>query len=183
MNCLKTVSVAKEIGRTRMWFLSATSMLAYFLVFYTMYQTFGPQIPLVDYGFIPVILGIAAVIPLHLFLHCLPIWLAGKQAHFGYRSSQWPYFYYSAKQPLSKNLSMFSTLFPVLFITVTAIVLASIFPAQTHYIAILSALNFGLSTYDFFAFRQMLSAPNACLIEENRNGFHVIKPMTEQEAK
>lgn len=183
MNCLKTVSVAREIGKTRMWFLSAMSMLAYFLIFYTMFQTFGSQIPLADYGFFPVILGIAAVIPVHLILHCLPIWAAGKQASFGYRKSQWPYFYYSAKYPLTKNLSMFSTIFPALSVTGAAIILASIFPAQTHYIAILSALNFGLSTYDFFAFRQMFSAPHASLIEENRNGFHVIKPMAEQEAK
>lgn len=183
MNCLKTVSVAKEIGRTRMWFLSAMMMLSYFLVFFTMFQTFGAQTPLVDYGFFPVVIGITAVIPIHLFLHCLPIWLFGKQARFGYRKSQWPYFYYSTKQPLTKNLSMFSTISPVLTITFAAIVLAAIFPAHTHYIAILSALNFGLSTYDFFSFRQIMTAPSACLIEENLNGFHVIRPMVEQEVK
>lgn len=183
MNCLKTVSVAKEIGKTRMWFLSSLMMLAYFLIFFTMFQTFGSQTPLVDYGFFIVAAGLAAVLPVHLLLHCLPIWAAGRKAKCGFRRSQWPYFYYSVQHPLSRKLSIISTVSPAGVITFGAVILAAAYPAHTHYIAILSAVNFGLSTYDYFAFRQMLSAPKESLIEENKTGFHIIRPMVEPEVK
>ncbi len=183
MNCLKTVSVAKEIGKTRMWFLSSLMMLAYFLIFFTMFQTFGAQTPLVDYGFFVVIGGLAAVLPAHLLLHCIPIWAAGRKAKCGFRRSQWPYFYYSSQQPVSRKLSIISTVSPAGVITLGAVVLAAVYPAHTHYIAILSAVNFGLSTYDYFAFRQMLSAPKESLIEENKTGFHIIRPMVEPEVE
>jgi hypothetical protein len=180
MNCLKTVSVAKEIGKTRMWFLSSLVMLAYFLIFFTGFQTFGDQIALVDAGFSALFACMISIVPAHLLLHCLPIWITGKKARCGYRRSQWPFFYYSVQQPISKNLSMISTSSPAVIVTLGAIALAVAFPAYTHYIAIVSAINFGLSTYDYFAFKQMMNAPNESLIEENRTGFHVIRAVPEQ---
>ncbi|PRO64985.1 DUF3267 domain-containing protein [Alkalicoccus urumqiensis] len=179
MNCLKTCSLAKEIGRGRMSFLSALVSLLYFLIFFTVFQTFGGHAPLVDYGFYITIAGLIVILPLHLFLHCLPIWAAGRRAKMGWRRSQWPNFFYSVRNPVSKRLSIIATLTPVVVITAVSLAMAAALPGHTHYIAIISAVNVGLSVYDFFAAKQMMSAPNDALIEENKNGFHVIRATEE----
>ncbi|CAM3942951.1 DUF3267 domain-containing protein [Alkalicoccus chagannorensis] len=183
MNCLKTVSIAKEIGQGRMWSLSLLVMLLYFLLFYTLFQTFGAQTALVDYGFLTFTAGFVLIMPVHLLLHCLPLWLTGRRASIGVRRSQWPYFYYSVKRPTARIPGLTATLCPAVVITAAAVLLAFLFPAHTHFIAIISAVNFGLSTYDFFVARQMFAAPKEALIEENPTGFHVIQQTAEAKAK
>ncbi|MFC4738263.1 DUF3267 domain-containing protein [Bacillus daqingensis] len=182
MNCIKTVSLAKEIGQARMWVLSVLVMLLYFLVFYTMFQTFGSQAALQEAGFFYTILLLMLILPLHLVLHCLPVWAAGKKAKFGFRRSQWPFLFYSVKEPVPRTLSLVSTLFPAAVLTLTAFAAAALLPAYTHVIGIVSAFHFGLCTYDFFTARQMFAAPKECLIEDNRSGFHIVQPIREIES-
>ncbi|SER73863.1 DUF3267 domain-containing protein [Salipaludibacillus aurantiacus] len=176
MNCLKTISVETQFGKMRLWFLSSLIMMGYFLIFFMVFRTFFFAAPLVDYGAIFLLLSLAVVLPLHLVLHCLPIWLVGKKATFGIRKNQWPYFYYSTKQPLSKHMSLLSTASPAFLLTAVSIAGAFLFPHLVHYIAMMSALNVGICVYDFMNFKQIKSAPKECLIEETRDGFYVLYP-------
>nr|WP_246238084.1 DUF3267 domain-containing protein [Alkalicoccus luteus] len=147
-----------------------------------MFQTFGSQAALQEAGFVYTVVLLLLILPLHLFLHCLPVWAAGKRAVFGFRRSQWPFLFYSVKEPVSRTLSLVSTLFPAVVITLFALTAAALLPAYTHVIAIVSAFHFGLCTYDFFTARQMFSAPKECLIEDNRSGFHIVQPIREVES-
>ncbi|WP_280768646.1 DUF3267 domain-containing protein [Salipaludibacillus daqingensis] len=176
MNCLKTISVENQFGKVRLWFLSSIIMIGYFLIFFMVFSTFFSTVPLVDHGVSFLLITLALVLPIHLVLHCLPVWLVGKKATFGIRKNQWPYFYYSTKQPLSKHMSLLSTGSPAFLLTGLSVVAAILLPQYVHYIAMMSALNVGICVYDFMNFKQIKTAPKNCLIEENRDGFYVLYP-------
>ncbi|WP_143522291.1 DUF3267 domain-containing protein, partial [Pseudomonas sp. 2822-17] len=74
------------------------------------------------------------IVPFHFILHCLPLWVVGKKASFGVRRKYWPFFYYSSKGPLSKQLVMTSICMPVLVITTVSVAAAVVFPEWLHYI-------------------------------------------------
>ncbi|WP_416149182.1 DUF3267 domain-containing protein [Salipaludibacillus sp. HK11] len=181
MNCVKTISVENQFGKLRLWFLSSIIMLGYFLIFFMVFRTFFTSVALVDFGVSFLLLSLALVLPIHLLLHCMPIWLVGKKATFGFRKNQWPYFYYSTKQPLSKQISLLSTSSPAFLLTGISIVGSILFPQFVHYIAMMSALNVGICVYDFLNFKQIKTAPKNCFIEENRNGFYVLNPIIQKE--
>lgn len=181
MNCLKTVSVESDFGIARLWFLSSIVMLSYFLIFFMIFRTFLTTAPLVDLGAISLLILLAIVLPIHLFLHCLPIWLIGKKATFGFRKNQWPYFFYSAKDPLSKQMSLLSIGSPAFILTLLSAISAIFFPQFVHYIAMMSAINIGICVYDFLNFKHISSVPKKCLIEEHRDGFYVLYPTLKDE--
>ncbi|RKL68535.1 hypothetical protein CR203_00305 [Salipaludibacillus neizhouensis] len=182
MNCLKTVSVESEFGIARLWFLSSIVMLGYFLIFFMIFRTFITTAPLVDLGAISFIVLLIIVLPIHLFLHCLPIWLIGRKATFGFRKNQWPYFFYSAKAPLSKQMSLLSIGSPAFILTLLSTVSAILFPQFVHYIAMMSALNIGICVYDFLNFKHISTAPKQSLIEEHRDGFYILCPPLKDKA-
>ncbi|SDY45922.1 Putative zincin peptidase [Evansella caseinilytica] len=174
MNCWKTISIANEFDKGRLWLLSALTMLIYFLLFFVIFSTFQPNTLFVDYGILFFILLILAAIPLHLFLHCLPIWLAGKRATFGVRKDQWPYFYYSTKEVLPKRLVLLAVCFPALVITAGSILITVLHPQWMHYTAIVSAFNSGMCVYDFLNVLIIKAAPKKSFVEEHRDGYHVL---------
>ncbi|MBU9712651.1 DUF3267 domain-containing protein [Evansella tamaricis] len=174
MNCWKTISIENDFGKERLWFLSATMMIAYFMFFFVIFRTFVSTATLEDLGILFLLITLIIVIPLHLFLHCLPIWISGKKASFGFRKKQWPYFYFSTKLPLTKQLIIISTSSPVIVITSASIIASIIYPQWVHYIAMMSALNFGLCIYDIVTIKHLMSAPKESFIEEHGDGYHIL---------
>ncbi|WP_096188220.1 DUF3267 domain-containing protein [Evansella halocellulosilytica] len=174
MNCLKTISIEHDFGKERLWFLSGLVMISYFIVYFLIFRTFYIQQPLVDYGLVFLFFIVFLVFPAHLFLHCLPIWLTGKRATLGVRTNQWPYMYYSTKDPLPKQLVLLSISSPAVVITFGAVMTTLIFPQWLHYMAMVSALNIGMCVYDYMNFKQLKAAPKSSLIEEHRDGFHIL---------
>ncbi|MCR6110232.1 DUF3267 domain-containing protein [Bacillus sp. A301a_S52] len=177
MKCLKTISVENQFGKLRLSFLSVIIMMSYFLLFFMVFRTFFQNVPLVDHGILFLFFSLIVIMPVHLLLHCFPIWLTGKKATLGVRKRQWPYFYYSTKQPLSKYVTLLSTAAPAFILTLLSIVGAIIFPHLVHYIAMMSAFNMGICVYDYLNFRQIKRAPRQCLIEETRDGFYILSPV------
>ncbi|MBU9720724.1 MULTISPECIES: DUF3267 domain-containing protein [Bacillaceae] len=174
MNCWKTISIDHEFGRERLWFMSISMALLYFIFFFVSFRTFYSAPPLMDYGLGFLLFSLAVIIPLHLILHCLPLWIAGKKATFGVRRKFWPFFYYSSKGPLSKQLAITSICAPILVITLVSISAVIIFPEWLHYIAMMSALNFGLCMYDLLTLKHLRTAPKKAYFEEHRDGYHIL---------
>ncbi|WP_096440308.1 DUF3267 domain-containing protein [Alteribacter populi] len=174
MNCWKTVSITQDIGRFRLWFLSGMMMLLYFLLYFLIIRTLFSGVPLVDYGAGFLFICLASVIPTHMFLHCLPIWMVGKKATLGVRTNRWPFLYFTAKQPLAKRLSILAICSPAIFITSGSIFTAIAFPHLLHYTALISAVNVGICMYDFLYFKHIKSAPKRSWIEEYDDGFHIL---------
>lgn len=182
MNCLKTISVERDFGKGRLILTSVIFSGIYFLLFFTLFRTFLPSVPLVDHGPFLLILVMAAVIPVHLIIHCLPLWLSGTKATCGIRRDQWPFVYYSFRQSITKQISILSTIMPAIVITSLSFVAVVMFPQYIHYIALASALNAGLSVFDLLNFKQICMIPNQCLIEEHRDGFYILRPIRHKEA-
>ena len=174
MNCWKTISVENEFGKNRLWLLSALTMLMYFIVFFVIFSTFFNSAPLVDHGIIFLITLLIIVFPIHVLLHCMPIWLVGKKARMKFRKGQWPFIYYSTKGPLSKQIAVLSTISPALIITSGAILVTVTMPHLMHYTAMMSALNIGICVYDFLNIKQLKAAPKNSFIEEHQDGYHIL---------
>lgn len=182
MNCLKTISVERDFGKEKLLLISTLFSGAYFLIFYTLFRTFLPQTALIDHGPVVLVLAVAAIVPIHLVLHCIPLWLSGIRASCGIRKEQWPFFYYSFSDAISKQISLLSTLSPAILITCATLTAAVLFPEYIHYIALASALNAGLSVFDIMNARQIWMIPKQCLIEEHRDGFYILRPIRHEEA-
>ncbi|SER96366.1 DUF3267 domain-containing protein [Salisediminibacterium halotolerans] len=181
MNCLKRISVEENYGRSRLWALSLFTSIVYFLVFFSVFRTILSPQTLADHGPFILLALIAAVLPVHLLLHCMPLWLLGMKATFGIRKSQWPFFYYSVKQPMTKYYGMVVSAFPIIIFTTIAVIASFVFPHYIHYIAMMSALNAGLAIYDLFNYREIRSVPNNSIIEEHRDGFYILRPEVQKE--
>ncbi|TMW74006.1 DUF3267 domain-containing protein [Alteribacter natronophilus] len=174
MNCWKTVSITQDIGRFRLWILSGMVMVLYFLVYFLMFSTFGSGAPLIDYGAAVMIVCLLAVYPLHMLMHCLPVWMLRKKATMKIRMKQWPYLYFSVKQPLPKQLSLMAICSPAVFITGTAAAVSIVYPHLLHYAAIMSALNIGMCVNDFLYVNHIRRAPRHAFVEEYDDGFHIL---------
>ncbi|MFA9557217.1 DUF3267 domain-containing protein [Evansella sp. AB-rgal1] len=174
MNCWKSICIETEFGKERLWIMSALIALGYFMVHFVVISTFTSNISFVDYGIIFFILLLIVVIPLHLVLHCLPIWISGRRATFGIRKNQWPYVYFSTKDTVPKRVLLIAISLPAISITTISIVLSVLFPHLMHYMAIISAVNMGICFYDYLHFMHIKSAPSKSLIEEYENGYHIL---------
>ncbi|MBM7097780.1 MULTISPECIES: DUF3267 domain-containing protein [Alteribacter] len=174
MNCWKTVSITQDIGRFRLWILSGMMMLFYFLLYFLVFKTFITEVPLVDYGAPVLILCLGAVIPLHMVLHCIPVWMLGKKAIMGIRMNEWPFLYFAVKQPLPKRVSILAICSPAVFITAGAIMVSILFPHLLHYAALMSAFNIGICMHDFLYFKHIRKAPRHSFVEEYNDGFHIL---------
>ncbi|WP_026689065.1 DUF3267 domain-containing protein [Alteribacter aurantiacus] len=174
MNCWKTVSVSQDIGRFRLWLLSGLVMVIYFLLYYLVFSTFILEGSLVDYGVTFLIVCLFAVIPLHMLLHCIPVWMLGKKATMGIQMREWPFLYFAVKQPLPKRVSILAICSPAVFITFGAIVISILFPHLLHYAALMSALNIGICMHDFLYFKHIRRAPRDSFVEEYSGGFHIL---------
>ncbi|MCD8511191.1 MAG: DUF3267 domain-containing protein [Bacillus sp. (in: Bacteria)] len=116
---------------------------------------------------------ILAIIPIHILLHCIPVWILGKKATVSVRK-QWPYANFSMRETMPKHLLIISIAFPVVTVTVIAIIISVIMPEWMHYMAMIAAINMGLSVHDLLYLNQLKAAPKRSVIEEFENGYHVL---------
>ncbi|MDQ0254217.1 hypothetical protein J2S74_001592 [Evansella vedderi] len=172
MNCWKSISIEKEFGRERLLFMSLIMMLSYFIIHFVFFRTFISNVPFVDFG-LPLLFFILSIIPVHILLHCLPIWAFGKKATISIRE-QWPYCNFSTKQAISKQLLIVSIAFPLVVITLVTIIISVMMPQWMHVMAIVAAINMGLSVYDLLYLKQLIHAPKSCVIEEYENGYNIL---------
>lgn len=172
MNCWKSISIENQFGKDRLLFLSFFTMLSYFILHFVFFRTFVSNTPFVDFGLTFLFL-IIAIIPIHILLHCIPVWIFGKKATVCYRNN-WPYFNFSVKQTLPKHLVIISIASPVVVVTTISIIISIVLPQWMHYMAMLAAVNMGLSVHDLLYLNQLKAAPKQSVIEEFENGYHVL---------
>lgn len=172
MNCWKSISVINEFGKERLVFMSLLVTISYFIIHFVIFRTFVSNVPLVDFG-LSLLLLIIAIIPIHVFLHCFPIWMFGKRATVSIRH-QWPYCNFSTRQVIPKQLLIISIAFPVIVITILTIIISTLMPHWVHLMAMVAAINMGLSVYDLLYLKQLVAAPKSSVIEEYENGYHIL---------
>lgn len=175
MNCWKSINIIQDYGSLRINMIAISNGLIFFLLFYLILSTIFPNNRLVPIGFFPLFLSILIIPFIHKLFHCLPIWMLGKRATLCIRiKGKMPIIHCLIEKPLSKNQCFIVSLFPVIILTMLAIVFANYHPGYIHYIAIIASINFGMSTYDFIYAKKLLTAPKRCYIEDNPSGFHIL---------
>ncbi|MBU8905452.1 DUF3267 domain-containing protein [Desertibacillus haloalkaliphilus] len=176
MNCWKSINISRDYGFLWLTMLSISAIILYFLFSYLVLSTLFPATHLVEYGFFPFLMGLLLVGPIHQLLHCLPLWLTGNRIHFKVRRQrrQVPIINRNVEKVISRKLFLVSLLAPAISVTIFCMFASYFMPQFVHYLSIFSALNIGLSVYDFIYAKQLLQAPKDCLIEDHEDGFHIL---------
>ncbi|BAB04901.1 DUF3267 domain-containing protein [Halalkalibacterium halodurans] len=175
MNCWKSINIERDYGTLRLAMISATTMLMTFLVYYLVLSSLIKVPPYLGLGPYLYIVGAIGVIGLHKLLHIFPLWVCGQRLIIERNNKGFlPFLNIKTKDPLSKNLFLFSLLFPGVVITIICSISVLLFPQGLHLFAILTAINLGLAVYDIVYALQVVKAPKASLIENHRTGFHIL---------
>jgi hypothetical protein len=175
MNCLKSVRFMRQIGTVRITIISIFAALAFFILFYVAFLNVHPNLHLNRLN-LPIFLSaLILVYPLHKLFHCLPVWATGRKATLSFeRKSGFPVLFCDLPGPVSRNLAIGCVAFPSVAITVLTLATAEMFPYSFHYIALVSAINFGLSITDFIYVSFLFKAPSHAYVEDFRDGFHIL---------
>ncbi|WP_078552621.1 DUF3267 domain-containing protein [Bacillus alkalicellulosilyticus] len=175
MNCWKSINISRDYGSIRLSMISCISILIFFLFYYLLLSSLISVTQYIEYGILPIILGIPTVILLHKLFHCIPIWLSGNKANIEVvMADRIPRVFCCIPQPLHRNTCILSALFPVLLVTSGCFIGATFSPEHLHYFAIFASINFGMSIYDLMYAYQLTKAPKDSLIEDHREGFHIL---------
>ncbi|WP_026672497.1 DUF3267 domain-containing protein [Alkalihalobacterium bogoriense] len=175
MNCWKSINISRDYGSTRLSLISFSSIIGFFLFFYLLLSSIIPTPPYMEYGVLPLLIGIPVLFIVHKLLHCVPIWMIGKKAKIEWaKTNRIPKLFCHIIEPLPRNVCLISTLFPVFIITFICCVGAYLSPAHLHYFSILASVNFGLSVYDILYAMQVTRAPKEAFISDHKEGFHIL---------
>ncbi|HET7628161.1 MAG TPA: DUF3267 domain-containing protein [Bacillales bacterium] len=176
MNCLKSVRFARDYGSIRITIVSIGAMLAFFTVFYVAYIGLHPNLVVTRFNPPVFTASVLIVYPLHKLFHCLPVWAAGKKACFtvAMNDHRIPMLYCDIRQPISRNLAIACVTFPIAAVTAVTIAVCDWNPFLLPYMALIGAVNVGLSVTDCIYASYLLKAPANTYIEDFRDGFHIL---------
>jgi hypothetical protein len=175
MNCWKSLNLSKEFGSVRLVILSLFGMICYFVIFnLTFTNLFGSQ-NITDFNALVFLCCLLLVYPVHKLLHCLPIWLFGRKVRLTFdRETSFLKLFCDITGVIPKRLYMVVILFPLIFMTVGLSILTLCFPNGIDYYLITGTVNFGISTTDLLYFVYIISAPRHAIIEDDRDGCHIL---------
>ncbi|WP_422122717.1 DUF3267 domain-containing protein [Planococcus sp. X10-3] len=177
MHCWKTINVKKEYGSNRLYTFAALAGMGVFTIFYIS-LTFIYTAPLSDRYFLYFVLAILAVYPLHKVFHFLPLIGNRKCLKFILRKQlgMFPGMSLHVQEPVAKTRFLLALLAPFVLINSAILLLSVLFPAYSHYFAILLAYHCSLCLTDLVYVRHMLRTPKDALIEETDSGFQILVP-------
>lgn len=177
MHCWKTINVNKQYGLDRLYLLAALMSLGVFMGFYIMLNIIYTD-PLSDQYFLFFILAIVAIYPLHKLLHFLPLIGCRKNIKLIVKK-QWktvPMISLHIKEPVPKIRFIFTLITPFLIMNTVIIITSLLYPAYSHYFAMLLAYHCGLCLTDLIYIRNLAHSPKDALIEETDTGFEILVP-------
>lgn len=174
MHCWKTYDLNRKYDFSRRFFISAIVALLVFILFYVTMQSFMGRRFDDDY-MLAFILAMILLYPFHKLCHLLPIF-----PYYHYMKWEIEFFYLlpvikmKVEYPIPKKRFVFALILP--FLLINAVLFASLFlfPEYGHYIAILFALNSGMSSFDFIYIKALFSSPKNTLVEETEDGYDLL---------
>ncbi|AQQ52552.1 hypothetical protein B0X71_05205 [Planococcus lenghuensis] len=177
MHCWKTINMKKKYGRERIFLLSALAGLGVFVTFYIPMAALYSA-PLSDQHFLYFLIALAALYPLHKLLHFLPLMGCRNcvqiriRKHFGIL----PEVEFRVQDPVNKVRFLITLLTPFVVLNTVLLVASFIYPAFSHYWALLLGFHCGLCMIDLMYFRYALRSPKHALIEETDTGYEILVP-------
>lgn len=177
MHCWKTINLKKQYGFDRLFMISALFGIAVFMTAYIgltiIYAT-----PLSDQYFLFFIMALLGIYPLHKLLHFLPLIGCHKSLKFIIRKQMkvCPAISLHINEPVPKIRFLLSLATPFLVLNTVLVTLSVLYPAFTHYFAMLLAYHCALCLTDIIYLRNLARSPKYALIEETDTGFEILVP-------
>ncbi|MDN7243459.1 DUF3267 domain-containing protein [Planococcus sp. N028] len=177
MHCWKTINVKKQYGFDRLFMMSALIGIGVFISFYTTLNIIYSD-PLSDNYFLPFILAILGVYPLHKLCHFLPLFGCRRCIRFILKKQMvlMPIITLKIAEPVAKKHFILTLVTPFLLINSAIIILSVLMPAFSHYFAMLLAYHCSLCVPDLVYMRNLARSPKHALIEETDTGFEILVP-------
>lgn len=177
MHCWKTVNLKKQYGFDRLFFMSALIGAAVFTSYYMLLAITYAD-PLSDQNFLLFVVGMLAIYPVHKLLHLVPLFGSRKCLKISIRKQLklCPTISLYIKDPVQKSRFMLALVMPFVVINGIIIVLSIMWPAYSHYFAILLAYHSALCVTDLIYMRKLARSPRHALIEETDTGFEILVP-------
>ncbi|MDQ0232312.1 DUF3267 domain-containing protein [Metabacillus malikii] len=175
MTCWKTINLSKDIGQSRILFLSIITMIFVFILTYLPINLLLPNNRLNDEHFIIFVLLYISLLPIHKLLHALPLLISGCRV-----STKIKYYFMipvlevKACNSIKKGSMIISLLAPFLIITSLLLLSSLSFTSYIHYICIAMAFHIGLCVPDFIFIKHLIFAPKTSMIEEFEDGYEVL---------
>lgn len=178
MNCMESIHIMRDYGSIRLMTISIFLMLAFFTLYYVMFQIIHPGFPVSAAHPLLLFGGLVIVYPLHKLLHALPVWLGGYHCHFSvsWRFRGYPLLFCHLNHPVPRNLGICVIVFPGTLLTLLAIISTWLAPQWLLYLAVAATLNIGLSVTDGIYAALLFRAPPYVYIEDSHDSFHLLIP-------
>ncbi|GAA0447893.1 MAG: DUF3267 domain-containing protein [Bacillota bacterium] len=178
MNCWKSINLAKEFGKSRLYLVSFLTALLSFIFLYVPITLAQGTNEVNEQGIIPFLLLLVLLPTVHSCMHILPLILMNKRIKviFKMKYNVFPVFYYYTKYHLTKKAYLLVALAPTILITIPGLVASYYFIDYSVYIIILTSANIGIAFIDLLYVAYLWKAPKRSLIEnrEDGNGFDIL---------
>lgn len=180
MNCWKSFNINRDLGSSRVMIFSLLGMLTYFVLFYILFTDIYQIQDTAIANPIIFLAGMFAVLPVHKFLHSLPVWLSGKKARVYFEKSGMflPLIRFVILGPVKRRLAILVMAFPVIVFTALMMTLTILFPSEIHYFSTMGALNFGFSVMDLIYLAYIMKAPAEAYVEDDTDGCKILIKQT-----
>ncbi|WP_261130186.1 DUF3267 domain-containing protein [Bacillus sp. Marseille-Q3570] len=177
MNCYKSINLTRDYGKLRLLLISTLFSLTYFIVYFMVFSMFHPETIYYQTGLMPLMLVFILIIPIHIFLHCLPIWISGHRACMAFGENRFSLFC-RIPEVLSRRVALFGVSFPLILITSVSLIGGYMLPEFLHLFAIVSTLNIFLCVKDMIYIIHLWKAPKDSFLEDGATGFQIIVKRT-----
>lgn len=177
MHCWKTINVKKQYGFDRLFMMSALIGVGVFISFYITLNIVYTD-PLSDQYFLPFILAILGIYPLHKVCHFIPLFGCRKciRLILTKQMGLMPIITLKIAEPVAKKRFILTLVTPFFLINAAIVVLSVWMPSFSHYFAMLLAYHCALCVPDLIYMRNLARSPKHALIEETDTGFEILVP-------
>ncbi|WP_228275570.1 DUF3267 domain-containing protein [Gracilibacillus oryzae] len=129
-----------------------------------------------DYGFIPLIVGLACLPLLHKIFHIIPLKCVNRKVKlsWSFEMKIIPNFKVCANTKTNKPTLLIALLSPTIFITVPCIVAGFLYSSYYPYFLLYAAINLSLSYVDFIYIKHLWNAPRKCIISNDEKGYDIL---------
>ncbi|MFC4403176.1 DUF3267 domain-containing protein [Gracilibacillus xinjiangensis] len=176
MNCWDTINVEKKLGVSRIIILSLIFGLLSFITLYLPFTFIHTKAVIQDYGFIPLLAGLAILPILHKLFHVIPLKISNKQLKITWAFALYfiPYLKVCSNTKTSKPILLIALVAPTIFITIPCIIAGYLYPSYYPYLLLYGAVNLSLSYVDFIYIKHLWKAPKKCIISNDEQGYDIL---------
>lgn len=178
MHCWKILNIERQYGMRKMYAIAIIHGVLAFSFSYALLNLFNHEI-YNDHYFWAFCIALVFIYPLHKLLHFLPLYRYRHQISFRIRRKLFGIrtIHMRVREPIQKNLYIFSLLCPFFIINTALLLIAIFLPTITHFATILIGVHSLLCAFDYIYVKHLLISPANAMIEETPRGYEILVPL------